>query len=465
MSHVFLDRDGNGELYWPTDPTSPNHTCLQYANQQSLIRKCVKELLYRSNVQQYRNTKYRRKGVSVEDANDDAHEYPVDSIEILSGDEAPRSATEDAHAISNTRETVEAARNKSKGQEQAARQAHQASTVSSHTSPVTALEDDVFEVPDDFDWVPPQGTSNALKRRLRKGDSLVMSPAMNLNGTSGSALDSEHTERAFHNPQGDSAAPSTELSVTTPIHRTPEELVNYIRSNRPLTTLRPNAVLESDQTTASANVDQPIDPVLERAGTVPSARLSSGSREDSVAVGGPRDLERSRQTSSPTAPARTVPGSEEPPEKRTVDLTETQPTQKSTSMCADAVNKMVQIRYRLVLTHRSLPVREVWAPKGNLLNKTLQSLELEIPLKEGFKGFILRLLAPDYHTEEVIDAGDEFGFQYAKNHLNQVICGLASMQKRTRPGKAVPVFIEIEPRRSNDEEGDMEASESVKIEW
>lgn len=36
MSHAFLDRDGNGELYWPTDATSPNHTSLQYANQQSL---------------------------------------------------------------------------------------------------------------------------------------------------------------------------------------------------------------------------------------------------------------------------------------------------------------------------------------------------------------------------------------------------------------------------------------------
>lgn len=36
MSQAFLDRDGNGELYWPIDPTSPNFNNLQYSNQQSL---------------------------------------------------------------------------------------------------------------------------------------------------------------------------------------------------------------------------------------------------------------------------------------------------------------------------------------------------------------------------------------------------------------------------------------------
>jgi hypothetical protein len=245
------------------------------------------------------------------------------------------------------------------------------------------------------------------------------------------------------------------------MHRTPEELIDYIRSNRPLTTLRPNAVLGSDQSTASANVDPPIDPVLERVGTVPSTGFSSGCREDDVAANGSRDLERSRCTLSSVAPPRTVPDSEEPPERRTVDLTETLPSLEPTPMCADAVKNIVQIRYRLILTHS----RAAWAPKGNLLNKTLQSLELEIPVKESFKGFVLRLRAPDCRTEHVIGAGDEIGFEYAKEDLNDVIRRVAFKQMRTQPGKAVPMFIEIEPQGSNDDEGDMMAFESMKIEW
>ncbi|KAI9154817.1 Bifunctional cytochrome P450/NADPH--P450 reductase [Paramyrothecium foliicola] len=59
LTDAYLDKEGNGSLFWPDDPTSARHNGLQYSQDRSHIRKLVKQLFFRLNLQQHRNTKYR----------------------------------------------------------------------------------------------------------------------------------------------------------------------------------------------------------------------------------------------------------------------------------------------------------------------------------------------------------------------------------------------------------------------
>ncbi|KAF3031955.1 hypothetical protein E8E12_002202 [Didymella heteroderae] len=180
-------------------------------------------------------------------------------------------------------------------------------------------------------------------------------------------------------------------------------------------------------------------------------------------------MEQSRRTVSWTAPSRIVTDSEATRKACWSRLERTTHVLESPSMCmdADTLNATVQIRYRLVLMHGSKLSSQAWAPEGNLKHKALRDLKLEIPVITHYRKFILRLRAANFRSEEVVGtAGEcEFEFRYAKGNVDIVIRFLASRQMQTQPSVVLSVFIEIEPRERIDEEDDVNASKSPKIEW
>jgi hypothetical protein len=58
------------------------------------IRQCIKQLIYRLNLQQFRNAKYRRKSQPCEDSQDGTQETMYASIEISSDEETLRPLVE-----------------------------------------------------------------------------------------------------------------------------------------------------------------------------------------------------------------------------------------------------------------------------------------------------------------------------------------------------------------------------------
>ncbi|KAM0813072.1 hypothetical protein AB5N19_13063 [Seiridium cardinale] len=61
MTAAYLDRDGNGLLYWPDSSSSANFNKLQYSKDRTRIKRLMKQLFFRLNQQQYRNKRYKNK--------------------------------------------------------------------------------------------------------------------------------------------------------------------------------------------------------------------------------------------------------------------------------------------------------------------------------------------------------------------------------------------------------------------
>ncbi|KZL69530.1 hypothetical protein CI238_00722, partial [Colletotrichum incanum] len=60
MTRAFLERDGNGRRYWPDDEGSPHYNGLRYSSDHAKIKRIMKQLFFRLNLQQHRNTKYKK---------------------------------------------------------------------------------------------------------------------------------------------------------------------------------------------------------------------------------------------------------------------------------------------------------------------------------------------------------------------------------------------------------------------
>ncbi|KAL5400094.1 hypothetical protein PMIN03_012580 [Paraphaeosphaeria minitans] len=68
LATSFLDGHKNGEIYWPDDPAAANYNSLKYSTHQSLIHEIVKQLIFKENLQQSRNKKYKRRTRTIENS-------------------------------------------------------------------------------------------------------------------------------------------------------------------------------------------------------------------------------------------------------------------------------------------------------------------------------------------------------------------------------------------------------------
>jgi hypothetical protein len=138
---------------------------------------------------------------------------------------------------------------------------------------------------------------------------------------------------------------------------------------------------------------------------------------------------------------------------------------KSCSVPLGASKPNVQFIYRVILAHRPVYDYQTWVPKGNLLHKTLLELENELPVRKGYESFILRLRGPDVCVEEVIKREREEIFEDVKRHFDKVVRSLVLNQVRTKPGKAITIFIEIEPQRSEEDADDIYGADLTGMVW
>ncbi|KAH8646324.1 hypothetical protein BX600DRAFT_519147 [Xylariales sp. PMI_506] len=61
MTNAYLDRHGNGLLFWPDSESAANYNKLHYSKDKRRIKRLMKQLFFRLNQQQYRNKRYKSK--------------------------------------------------------------------------------------------------------------------------------------------------------------------------------------------------------------------------------------------------------------------------------------------------------------------------------------------------------------------------------------------------------------------
>ncbi|KXH39669.1 hypothetical protein CSAL01_02993 [Colletotrichum salicis] len=83
MARAYLERHGNGQLFWPDDNTQGRANKLKYSSDGTRIKRIMQQLFWRLNLQQHRNDKYKKnkeKSSSVERMTGRglSHEDPID---------------------------------------------------------------------------------------------------------------------------------------------------------------------------------------------------------------------------------------------------------------------------------------------------------------------------------------------------------------------------------------------------
>ncbi|KAK0652637.1 hypothetical protein B0T16DRAFT_103954 [Cercophora newfieldiana] len=96
MVRAYLDKEGNGQLFWPDDESAKNYNEYQYSKDRDRIRRLVKFLFFRLNLQQHLARKYRDKKASsldpkTETSRGTSNDIDIDTITGSSG--APASRT------------------------------------------------------------------------------------------------------------------------------------------------------------------------------------------------------------------------------------------------------------------------------------------------------------------------------------------------------------------------------------
>ncbi|KAK0729455.1 hypothetical protein B0H67DRAFT_155 [Lasiosphaeris hirsuta] len=105
MTMAYLDKEGNGELFWPDDKSSKNYNQYHYSKDRDRIRRLVKQLFFRLNQQQFRNQKYKNKDNSdarEDDDNRGRNRQTAIDVESTINHGSPRSNEESATVESAT---------------------------------------------------------------------------------------------------------------------------------------------------------------------------------------------------------------------------------------------------------------------------------------------------------------------------------------------------------------------------
>ncbi|KAF2190544.1 hypothetical protein K469DRAFT_387705 [Zopfia rhizophila CBS 207.26] len=506
MTLAFLETEGNGEVYWPSDATSPNFNPLQYSKDHHMIKKIVKQLIFRLNQQQYRNTKYKRKGEPVDNEPGNLQPQPVyNSIEINS-DESPAKTpsvsppvnVDDIYVSSNAPPRDIAATN----------------SFARRAQNVYIVDDDPFEVPDSPD-IPPSDKMQYLKRKSRSEKSSRLpkrpkssqsrkfanriNPQTDNNQSSGATKrTSPRGKKTIHRPERANTE-EFNMAVGSPplttrsgaethkgqnrdpkgVRQTPEEIINYIRRNRPSVT--------SETSTSAAHIrrnsrmDPPIDPGLDPIIPSPLPQLSRSTSVSSIAAetailaqqrplpspaSMAETLQQTRETSKQTPASPKRPQAQTPVQKQSPASTPAllAPLAPPVASLPAPQKRSVDFVYRAIISRSPLYQYKTWKPRGRFQDKSLAELIQELPFDKDIKGLILRLQGPGIAVQETVNCDEEEKFDTAKRRFNKLIGICNANQARAHPGKTLILEFEIEPLKSDDQVNDDE-DEVVEVEW
>ncbi|KAK1676287.1 hypothetical protein BDP55DRAFT_662195 [Colletotrichum godetiae] len=478
MVQAYLDRDGNGPRLWPDESVQNWVNKLKYSVHETKIKRILKQLFWRMNLQQHQYLKYKKSKEKTDktdtrtlDGRGLSHEDPID-VDEFEKPLANSNAAETPGTSSSTKTDKPPASPKviepafHPGSDQAPEgydQQAENTSLNYHTfaamSSAGPNEDRQFAPYAEMNPSEPP----AKRQKVDNIESSDQKSKEKRDKTPTDIRTSRVSPRKRKIPQRDGFATAEQLSAIDDNY--PSEIDNAAISSE--------AHLEASGGSFTGARGGPD--VRARVDSVEDfADETIVQQNTEIEMHSPRPDEdvNSPEASAPVDPSRqATPGVDR--KKAVSSLAD---MRRSETMAPEPVESFnlpqtaslrqarVKFVYRIITRY---PSRRscIWKPKGSFRTKTLAELEDELPLqfeRSKLQHLLLRMEARDTHAEQMILCGREDEFDALKRHLADFIrdCIAESI-----PGEEVSVFIDIEPLSTSDSTEKSSEVEHIAFEW
>ncbi|KAK1749544.1 hypothetical protein QBC47DRAFT_354847 [Echria macrotheca] len=493
MAVAYLEKEGNGRIFWPDDTSSKNYNKYQYSKDRFRILNLVKQLFFRLNQQQFRNHKYKHKNQPETHAQDERGGSEQTAIDVDSiifkapSTEPPRERISTEESFPDFEKFYE--------------------EHPGYNEPV-ARNTDVYEVPISNPPSPPRmrqfeainhapnnkrgvvadnsAESPQRKRQKRQPKSSLATdtcpePATTFPDSPGQQRKSSRAKRQVRydgylgldemNWMSPERSPSPEPDLPSTLPRTLSPETSTTISKTPINNPSSNPTEPAAQDAAaprSAAEQQntlPLTSVPLRSGILPQGQdeISSEPKHASPAVPGSLEKAQTGGTSGALiqdAKLLNPPTLEQPKQSPTL----------STPGSGTSINKpSVNFTYYVVLSRSAARVSQRWNPQGRFQDKTLAELLKELPFHDQEpQGLTFTVEGDCWRTVEHIPSDDEDGFAALKKYINIEIRKWFVRQQQNlnhqKPSRLAVVIL-IEPMNQDQQEHDVDGLGELDLEW
>ncbi|RYP03867.1 hypothetical protein DL764_004846 [Monosporascus ibericus] len=410
MTEDYLERAGNGPMWWPDDTSAPNHNKLQYSKDQREIKELMLRLFFRLNEQQHRNNKYKNKvkaGSAEPDCRGHSTEEPIDIDALETG---PASDTSSKPYPSSG----------SAGASSRPDNTHQNPAMQDYDSNEHRKTlDDIYNVPDGTgseQATSRDSTGDLVRNRQAKRPKKPYKTTIQ---------DDSHRETTRQSPD-----PATK-------RRSPREKKTYDvekdRAEHLYVTGRQYEISMS-----ALDDDNWGRPKANQARRDNNNSEIAGDAANPLQVSNPSEPVQSREKSRDSHTSTPIPASPAPNSAGEVsrgDVPTDRPPQPHRS-----IPKM-EFLYRFVTSRKPVFSYKNWKPTRKLEETSLQQFLDELPLEGDVKGLLFIVEGPGLKAEQQILRGEETEFG---SMIKQIKKAIRSELGTSRKYYDHPLVIEME---------------------
>ncbi|RYP65280.1 hypothetical protein DL769_006359 [Monosporascus sp. CRB-8-3] len=412
MTEDYLERAGNGAMWWPDDTSAPNHNKLQYSKDHRKINELMLQLFFRLNEQQHRNNKYKNKfksGSAEPDRRGHSTEEPID-VDALETGPASDTSSKPYPSVSGGAS--------SRPDNTPQNPAIQDYDSNEHRKTL----DDIYNVPDgpgSEQATSRDSTGDGVRNRQAKR------PKKPYNATT---PDDSHREATHQSPDPATKRRSPRQKKTYDAEKDrPERL--YVTGRQYEISM--SALDDDDWGRPKSNQGFRDNNSSETAGDAANLRHASNPSEPVRTT----DKGRDSHTSTP-APASPTPNSTG--EVGRGGVPRDPPPQPYRSI------PKIEFLYRFVTSRKPVFSYKNWKPTRKLEETSLQQFLDELPLEGDVKGLLFIVEGPGLKAEQQILRGEETEFGSMIKQIKKAIRAELGTSRKYHDHPLV-IEMEIEP--------------------
>ncbi|RYP71689.1 hypothetical protein DL771_004640 [Monosporascus sp. 5C6A] len=404
MTEDYLERAGNGAMWWPDDASAPNHNKLQYSKDHRKIKELMLQLFFRLNEQQHRNNKYKNKfkaGSAEPDRRGHSTEEPIDVDALETGpaeDTSSKPYPSGCAGVSSRPDNT---------QQNPATQEYDSNE---HRKTL----DDIYNVPDGT------GSEQVTAKRPKKPYKTT------------THYDS-HRETTHQSPDPATKrrSPRQKKTYDAEIDR-PERL--YVTGRQYEISM--SALDDDNWSRPKSNQGRTNNNSSENAGDAANPPLVSNPKEHVQTTDKGRDSHTT--TPVPASPASASPAPNSTGEVGRGDVPTDPPPQPYRSI------PKIEFLYRFVTSRKPVFSYKNWKPTRKLEETSLQQFLDELPLEGDVKGLLFIVEGPGLKAEQQILRGEETEFGSMIKQIKKAIRTELGISRKYHDRPLV-IEMEIEP--------------------
>ncbi|GAB1314518.1 hypothetical protein MFIFM68171_04728 [Madurella fahalii] len=515
MTVAYLDKEGNGRIFWPDDRSSNNYNKYQYSKDRPRILRLVKQLFFRLNQQQFRNHKYKHKSkpeTKAEDERGRSKQTAIDVDSIPFGSNTPEDSPTQRESSQGTRQASGAGEQPLDAGEAAIDSLPDLEKLFGLNQPIPSNVD-IYEVPTSNPPSPP---------RMRQFEPINQPfGAKRAPTPTDDIAEDRQWKRPKRQPKSSSRPDAKPAAAKSPTDANQQRKSPRTKKQ----TQRDGFVgldrisLEGSLSPESGGPGSPPRALTPEASTITFRNPTDGATELKPAET-PTPRPRSERESNfpstlrghPSSPARSGHEGESGPEPDQSDFAagHTPITSQDSGKAVDhrqeserpepprehpskppaigaagaaagelsgggggggssgrGAKPLINFMYRIVLSRTPKTVTERWSPRGRFQDKTLAELLKELPFNDGeAQGLIFTIESDCMRTVERILNDDEDSFASMKRYINMEIREWFMRQQHlkdgTPPRLAIDILIE---RMSDDNKPGVNVLGDLELEW